>query len=630
MMICKNCSFENADDAQLCANCEAPLNQNTEQENKDMPLEETNHEKITDPETTDDTDQQGEADVKDEPEPNLDADQVSDSSSEAGAGAEAPKQPSEQPKKKRPFYFAFSGLIALTIICIGLWILFTGVFSPKYDLPIDRSRFDVLYTKDDKLYARPLSRETRQLSEALSADSERPIFDLSDKIVQSRDGKTTYFLEGYDETSLKGTLYVSYNNKDKVQIATDVAQGFGISPDGKSVLYITNMDDQTSSGNLYLYRQGGSPEFIAEKSVYRGYMFSDNGKAIAYLDNYDPSAYTGELYFKPLGGEAVKVDDDVLGAYRLTNKSEILYTKNFDMQTYLCDYYYWIKGKDPELITEGVNERYLAASPFSAKSIYLKPFNQPVVDFLLKEPGKPEQTVAEDIMGFFALDIENENYLLAKSSDPQSRTPDVYLKKKGKEPVEIAQNLVYQSHCRASLDYNTIVYIDEYDQETNMGKLHVRTDWFGFVNDKVIAENVYMFATTPDAKTIAYITNPNDLGMGSLYVYRGGKSRHIANGVGYNDFSLSPNGKAIIYLSDINTSASIGNLYVAKTSNGKSSAIDSNVQRNFYSRSDKNAIYMKNFNLLTSKGDLYIWKGSGEPELIDTDVKTVMFETKFY
>ncbi len=626
MMICKHCSFENEDGEKVCKACGEPLEQDLQQPDAAAgSSEETSIEQMA----TDDADIQ---DVRDEELPVFteagmpDGEDAQPEEAEDDAAFFDEKPDNES--KKRPFFFAFSGIIALAAICLGMWLLFTGIFAPKYELPVDRSKFDLLYIKDDMLYAKPISKAVRQLSDAMSASSEYPVMSDSGTIVQSKDGKTTYFLENYDSETMQGSLFVSYNNKDKVHIADGVIQGFTVSPDGKSVLYLTNADLEQGSGTLNFYKKGGQVQVLAEKSAYNVYLFADDSKAVGYIDNYDNASYSGELYYMPVDGQAVKVDDGVVILKKLSSKREIIYLKDMNMQDYTCDLYCWSSVGGSELIVEDINQNYMNVSPFSAKTIYLKTPDNITLDFVTKVPNKPAQIIMSGLMGFFSYDIENGNYLLAKAPEDDSRTPDMYLNKKGREPVKIAEKFVAQQHGKASLDYSRVVYLNEYDQATNRGKLHVRTNWFGLIKDRVIAENVFVFALTPDAKTIAYLADTDEKGAGSLYVYRGGKSQHIADGLMYQDFILSQNGKAIFYMTDIDAQTNTGNLYMIRTYGGGPMQIDSGVYSDFYSRSDKNIIYMKNYDSETQKSDLYMWKGFGDPEQLDTGVGALLFETK--
>ena len=623
MMICKNCSFENEPDEKVCKNCGAPLQEDAVQQ--DTAAEPETQQQPADESVQDMAGSvQQDAVQADAQEP-----------SESGAAPEIQNAEVPAPPKKRPFIFAFSGLIALALICVAMWLLFTGVFAPKYEIATDRSKFDVLYVKDDSIYAKPVSGDTRQFSGGLSADAASPVTRYDDKILQSEDGKTTYFLEGYNEQTLQGSLYVSYNNRDKVLIAEGVAQGMKISPDGKSVMYITNMNYETSIGELYLYKKGGTPELIANKGIYNGYLFSDSSKSVAYLENVNEETGLSELYFRPIGGEATLVDQEVLDAAKLSSKNEIIYLKNYSTQTQVADLYCWSKGGQPELMTSGISASSFAMSSFSAKAVYFKTPDQASLDLAIKNPGQPEETVMSNIMGLFDYDIENSNYLIAKAPEGADATqnPNMFLKKNNREAVEVGTNILSSSHGRASLDFNTIAYIDEYDQTTNAGKLHLYTSkWFGLMKgDKVVAENVYLFTMTPDGKTIAYMTAPDEEGKASLYTYKNGKIKHIADGITNRDFYLSQNGKTVIYMSDINTETNCGNLYSISTSGGgEATLIDSDVYNSFYSRSDKNAIYPKNFNEQAGTVDLYMWKGKGTPELIDTGVSNLLFEQTQY
>lgn len=639
-MICKNCSHENAPEEKICANCGMPLAEDAdiiseEEINNEVEVveevEETvvlgsNAEEIAEgieesieeeiEEITEDADEdEVEAeDVVEDAEDELDEDDdviIENIVSE------------EEPKKKSKL-FAFSGLIALVVICIGLWIAFTGILAPKYDMPTDRSKFVVSYVKDSALYQKPVSGQSVKISESLSADAENPLTSFSYTVMQSKNGEATFFLENFSMETYSGTLYVSYNGKEKVKIADNVVQGFVISENGKTVVYMSGLDVTNATGQLYYHTKGGQPQLIANSALYQTYMTSLNGGYVSFMENVDPSTGLGELYVVKTGSQPVKIDDAVTSALEISDNGKVLYLKNVNEVTYTYDLYLASASSAPELLATGVTQGYVMASKFSDKVAYVTVNEEQVYNFAARNGNGAEKIVSEDLMGFFAVDIENENYLVAKMSaneeEAAAGNPDMLLKKGNSEYVTIAKNMLTPQHAAASYDFKTIYYLSDFDTTTSTATLRVRKEgFFGQASDEVIATNVSSFKATKNGKAVAYMTDVDaTLGTGTLTVYKDGNSKVISTNVYPSLFKLSENGKAVIYAGDLNMETGIANLYAASTTGGSGpSVIDTEIYATLYSRSDKNAIYLKNYDMEANTADLYMWKGRGEPELID-------------
>jgi len=612
-MICKNCSHENAPEEKVCTNCGTPLTEETEIDVIEENTETTDVEEISEI-----------ADAGD-------IEEIEEAIEDVDVVEEIEDIATESEKKiKKSILSPFSGLIALIIIAIGLWVSFTGIFAPKYDIPVDRSDFDITYVKDGSLYQKPISGSSVKLSEALSADGEG-FSGYSYTIKQSRDGETIYFLEGFSQETYSGTLYVSYNGKTKTKIADNVVQGYSISENGKTVVYLSNINPETAIGSLYYYRKGGEPQLIANASLYQTYLVTQNGKSVAFLENVDSETGLGELYVVKTGSKPVKIDDGVSVTIKLSDKGEIFYLKNMNEMTYTYDLYKASASKAPYMISSGVTEGYIMTSRFSNKMCYVTVDENETYNFNFVNGTKPS-VVMEDLVGFFAMDVENSNFLLAKmpeGADENTVNPDMFIKKKGKDAVSIASSLSTPQHATASYDMKTIYYMNEYDNTTQTGTLHIRKESiFGTAKDEVIATGVSGFTATNDGKVVLYVTNMDQTtGYASLNAYSKGKTKVICENTLLSSYKLSQNGKAVIYIGELDPETYTGTLYaVSSTGNGNAKAIDTDVYSAFYSRSDKNAIYVKNVNSETGLADVYMWKGRGTPDAIDTGVAAVLFE----
>lgn len=320
-MICKNCSHENDPSEKICTNCGVPL---TEEEQVQEPEEIVETPVDAAEETVDvETETNGVETAADE---TIAATDVADAYTEEQAAEETP-----QPKK-RSGLIAFSGLIALVLIAVGLWVVFTGIFAPKYSMPVDRSKLPISYIKDYKLFQKPISGSATQVSESLVKDPSSGFSSFGNTVVQSKDGKVVYFLENFDQSTFSGTLYVSYDGKTKTKIADNVLQGFAVSENGKTVVYMSNVDINTAMGQLYYYTKGIEPQIVANSTLYQTYMVSQNGKMVAFLENVNGESGEGQLYVVKTGSQPTLLDEAVIASFKVSDKGEVLYAKNYNME----------------------------------------------------------------------------------------------------------------------------------------------------------------------------------------------------------------------------------------------------------------------------------------------------------
>ncbi len=620
-MICKNCSYENAPEDIVCKNCGTPLN--------DEALELEENEIVDVAEESEIVEEEAVEDVISDNE--IADSEVVDEIIENEVVEQKIVDYNEQVTKKKVKLVSFSGLIALIIIAIVLWIAFTGIFAPKYDIPVDRSNFAISYIKDFSIYQKSVFGDPVMVSDSLTQDTSVPFTSHSQTTIQSKDGKIIYFLENYDYATYSGSLYVSYNGKDKIHIADNVLQGFSISENGKTVVYGTDLDVSTFTCKLYYYTKGIEPQLIANQSLYQSSMVSENGKAIAFFENVNPETRLGELYTVKIGKTPLKIDDEVVMGVKISDNGEALYLKNLNETNYTFELYKARASKAPKLISNNILSDYIMASSFSNKLGLITADENNNFNFSINSNNK-SKPIMDDLMGFFTIDIENENFLLAKTPEDSTSptgSPNMYLKKKGKDAVEIAQELMTAQHAAASNDFKTIYYIDGFDQTTSKGNLHIRKETlFGGGKDKVIAEGVTYFTASRDGKVVIYMTDVDlSTGTGNLYSYTNGKTKLLGEGVFTSGYKLSPSGKKVVYVNNIDTQTYTGNLCVVSTTgNSKANIIDAGAYASFYLRGDKSLLYIKNINNETSTHDLYMWKGSGSPSVVDTNISTILFE----
>jgi hypothetical protein len=115
-------------------------------------------------------------------------------------------------------------------------------------------------------------------------------------------------------------LYWVRNNSNPIQIAEKISALVEVSGDGSRVAYISNVNEQTRLGDLYLVGNEKNSKYIdsdisisAWASFFRSKLviLNSDGTMVAYLKNYDENYLRGDLFVKQEDEPLLMVDNNV-------------------------------------------------------------------------------------------------------------------------------------------------------------------------------------------------------------------------------------------------------------------------------------------------------------------------------
>lgn len=656
-MICKNCSFENQEGMDFCANCGTPMTDSATE------LETAENDVVTDQNTVDTSEDTNDYESTQDDIPTTSDEHDSTYSSEEAVFDDDLQ---EKSNKKRNKAAAFSGLIALVVIVAFLLLNSAGLIFPrKYDIPVDRSNFNLSYVKDDILYIKPITGKAKAISNKLTApaaesseESGNMNAPYSYTVLQSSDGKTVYFLENFDAATMTGTLCVTHDSKTRIEIGTNIAVFFStgyeniptltMSKDGKTLYYMSEVNEETGIGKLNMYKQGRSSSVVSENVRLDRFSVSENGKYVTYITNVPTEGQEGELKLVSSDGKNTDISPSAVFVNKVFDNGSILYFKNYDLDAGVSDLTFRKNNGNESVVSYNVPVGSALSSKFSPKYIYISPSESnaaaapetaanPQHRLLFGNEGNAKGVILENFANLLKFDVENENFLLLQASgavaDPNT-TPDYSLILKRKYNSNIILDSHYkQSPVATSLDYSTILFMRNVDAE-GVGKLYMYKvgSMFGAAEELLVAEGVVSFKASLDCKVIAYTTISSGAADASapltykLHVYKNKTSKEVADNIDNTTMRVSNNGEKVFYLQNINAETNTGDFYTYSTSKKAATKIDSDVfSQAFYSRNDRNAIYYKNINKENGAGDIYMWKGRGTSEKIE-EAAMLLFE----
>lgn len=138
---------------------------------------------------------------------------------------------------------------------------------------------------------------------------------------------------------LEGNTHVLYYTKKDldVQYVDEDVEQFSISSDGKYICYIKDVNEDYTSGDLYIYDIKKEKERKIDNHVYPYYVsLSPNGKYVAYLRNYESNT-DNVLYLAGIQKEPEKIDKDGAIPLGVMNNGKNLYYVTDNDKLYFYD-----------------------------------------------------------------------------------------------------------------------------------------------------------------------------------------------------------------------------------------------------------------------------------------------------
>jgi hypothetical protein len=513
----------------------------------------------------------------------------------------------------RQFFKKFGGLIFVLLFVAALFVYNAGILWHSYDVPANRSRYPVVYTKDNTLNVMlENGKKPNAVSDYLVSDENT----TNVRAVMSDSGESLYFHESFNEATNTGSLFASFDGKTKLPVSSNAYSGICLTEDGTYALFLEAAEN--NGGNLYLYKKKGEKRKIADGV--KDYAFSEDAKYVGYVE------INGDFYIASFSGDREKIDSGVSKIEAIKSGGSAVYTKQKESGEHSL--YCWTKADGALNLAERVTY-HVNMNKNSDKLYYVDDADGTLYEKNGNKKPKKIDTGVAFIMEAYGKtngitpDMKYGNFLYGKNHSAQDFTYDIYLKRGGKQTEKFASSGDVEE-IAASQDFSIIAYISEAASGTRSGKLYMR-QYGAFKNSEPvqIGENISSFKMIANGRKIAYISD------GNLYMYDTKSKRYqmIAENVKDNHYRFTVNGSGLYYISGYTEEKGTGNLYAVKTMqrNPKSVKVDSDVYYAFKPRTEKQVIYMKDYDINTGKGTLVQWKNKKSREL-DSGAISVLFE----
>ena len=382
----------------------------------------------------------------------------------------------------------------------------------------------------------------------------------------SLDGSKAVVLVDFDD-NYGGTLYF-VTTSESVLIAEDV-HTYLLADSGNGVAYFTDYDRRNDLATLYLYDTSSKrATLITEYAYYDGYSYmqgvavSPNGKSIGYISDYDEQNFEFTGYIKIDGKAAEKVGDEMF-ALAISDGGKYLYFCKVDIKTNAASLH----------VKSGRDEYRLISDLYSAASIMLNKdyseilFNADtrtfisrrgsertrltgdIIQYLLLPRGSQAKGVYSDLAYISIYGISSFSNFVAVTDDGLAYY-DSQL-----EPNKISNSDNYAYSAEISSDGKTLYYI------TNSGRLSSINPTVPGAERVEVDKNVRSFVVSSDGKSVYYVNDDEE-----LYYARGnGAPTRVTDEVSYSSLAMPYSGNKLFFLIDYRSTVG-GELYY--TSNG--------------------------------------------------------------
>jgi len=329
--------------------------------------------------------------------------------------------------------------------------------------------------------------------------------------------------------------------------------------------------------------------------------YSIDGSIAAFLE--DDTLYVCD------GKKLTEVDEGVTDFYLSASGSVIAYT-NDEYEVY---YYNVSKGGKATKVGEGEDDVILGIpAPDGSVILFASRDDDGEIEGFLSKNGKEAESIGDDIVPLAVSNGGSYIYYVKKKSDGDM---SLYVSK-GKDEVRLEKSYTMNNSIWLNSDGSQLLYCND-------GNTYLSVK--GGESDKVMSGTLYGIVTPDHAATGiyrngVYYTTYSDLrgrcymtyssGMDLYYVDNKGKSTKIVSGC--DDYTLSANGKSLIYLKK-------GDLVkvedVTKGKNGKTTDLtDEGEIDSFCALPNLSAVYY------AIEDELYYQKGTGKAVEVGDDV----------
>lgn len=410
-----------------------------------------------------------------------------------------------------------------------------------------------------------------------------------------------------------GTLY-QHNLKDKVKIDSDV-EDFSVSADGKQIVFLADEDED---GYCTLYRATGSKDPVKVTSgVSSLYGLSDDGKTVLFRKD-------SGLYLQVNGKDPEKIDSDsrIIGAYY--DDGSFYYMKEDEEEIKLSDVIVDDKKDDS---TYDYLREYLTSedATISGESYTLYFYD-----------GKKSVTVAEHMIDYvdYATDTPVIAYTALEDGEyPKVSIADYYDEGSSAFEDAVEDAMVFCIAVESTPNTMTLTDVEDLELTTDGKAVYVLSDvddddYTGTLYQVEISGKKLKAAKKIDED----VSGTGNAVVGSShYVYfkdvKNGKGELYLDGKKVDDdvrtsgIRYHVDTKKLIYYTDWNSDKEMGTLKQYKGS--KASVVKDDVHESTFTP-DGEILFLYDYSTSKGKGELYIANGSKLVK-IDDDVTSFLY-----
>lgn len=525
----------------------------------------------------------------------------------ANAVTGAVAEEAEKPKEKKKSKGLLIGIIAACAVVLaavaGLIFVGGGNKSSSADY--------AFYIKDKEVfYTEPGSNNPVQITEQLIDEDDIGNYELAYEssemryyFVKSDDGSLIFYPDkiSYDDDGFN--LYykkLSKADKEGQKIDSDIA-AYSVNDAAALITYIKG------DGDLYSYNLKKSDKTKISTDV-SNYEVSDDGKKVYYLNDEE------ELYVWKQDKDKEKIDSDVTEVYYITDDFKTIYYTKED------SFYKKTEGKDKEKIASNVSEVLRVYDSGAAYYIKDNSGSQSISDFIVDDMAEEDLNIKEPEWP----DYPSRYSYYSDSAYNAAVAEYNKAKEEYDEKYQQYQEKLFRDQMRDALDDETSFNLEQYELFYYNGKdtEKVTEGFMGRYSYNTASDTEMIVYTALDMESfekvkLSKFENIYDLEStittellqsANHYVAAGAKASVIDVEEGRN-FVLNAAGDRVLFLSDVDSEKSRGDLYVVKINNGKVSApelYDSDVYTGtgVYFTGGGHIRYFKDYD--EENGDLYV------------------------
>lgn len=392
-------------------------------------------------------------------------------------------------------------------------------------------------------------------------------------IMESKDGKRTYFFDNFDPETGSGTLKLVKSGKAKkiIEISPAVHNSVVMSEDGKSLLYLQTTDKNGDMGVLYYWNQRLDEPFKVATDIDHGtFGFADGENWAVFIQNLNRVEMHGDLYVKSLedlDAEKVKIDTAVCKIYGTNpGNAAYIYAKDYDKTDKSFDIYAMNKKGRSIRLGERTQRDPLMQKKKNKLFVYgVAEDNTSNLYSVDIDSGKKEK-IASAVNGILMLSKDEKTVIYDKVYT--GKLADYYAYTKGKQPQMIAHNVVvdYQAvagkpQMAVSQDAEKILYISEFEAFKGGGTLNLCIYKNGRIeSDEQIAEDVYAVYRAKDGKFIVAKDYSTSRKIFDVYLLDGKDLTLIKEEVSPEMFEVANEGDNIYCITGFGVEGKYGNL----------------------------------------------------------------------